>query len=77
MHAKVWFKVKKKQIKFIKDKRRFWNYLIEKIADRNRFFYESQIAWVSFAHELYFELEVCNDADHTAELADNFVCERL
>ena len=64
---KVCFKVRKKRIKFIRDKKRFWNFLVEKIANRNRFFYESHIAWIFPAHELYFELETCKDANHTVE----------
>ena len=61
---KVRYNVLKKRIIFIKDKKRFWNYLIEKIANRNPYLYESLFAWMFPAHELYFELETCKETAH-------------
>lgn len=51
------FRVKKRQIIFPKRKTRFWNYLIEKLANKNPLRYESMFGWIFPAENLYFELE--------------------
>ncbi|MEM3010845.1 MAG: class I SAM-dependent methyltransferase [Candidatus Bathyarchaeia archaeon] len=52
------FKVKKKQIIFPKRTTRFWNYLIERLANQNPVRYEGMLGWIFPAENLYFELEV-------------------
>lgn len=51
------FRVKKRQILFAKRKTRFWNYLIERLANKNPLRYESMFGWIFPAENLYFELE--------------------
>jgi ubiquinone/menaquinone biosynthesis C-methylase UbiE len=50
------FRIKNKKIMFTK--RIFWNYLVEKLANRYSLIYERIFGWVFSADNLYFELEV-------------------
>lgn len=50
------FKIKSKTIMFTK--RIFWNYLIERLANKHSLLYERLLGWIFSADYLYFELEV-------------------
>jgi ubiquinone/menaquinone biosynthesis C-methylase UbiE len=49
------FRIKNKKIMFTK--RIFWNYLIERLANKYSLIYERIFGWVFSADSLYFELE--------------------
>ncbi len=55
------FKVKTKRLIFTKRKTRFWNYLIEKLANKNIARYETILGWIFPCETLYFELEVLKE----------------
>lgn len=49
------FKIKSREIMFTK--RIFWNYLIERLANKHSLLYERILGWIFPADYLYFELE--------------------
>lgn len=55
------FEIRTKQLRFNKDKRWFWNRIIEKIANKYLAPYEAVLAWIFPANELYFELEAIKE----------------
>jgi len=50
------FRIRNKKIMFTK--RIFWNYLIERLANRYPLIYERILGWIFSADHLYFEMEV-------------------
>jgi len=54
---RVSFKVNTRKLFFTKRKSRFWNFFIEKLANKNLVRYESILGWIFPGETLYFELE--------------------
>jgi SAM-dependent methyltransferase len=62
--SKSGFKVKYRKIIFTK--RIFWNYLIEKLANKRPLIYERLFGWIFPADDLYFELKALKPASNGA-----------